>query len=138
MPSPEQALPGRAERMLVPDRHFVLGTPLEGPWPEGSKLAMFGMGCFWGTEKSMLQVPGVYTTFVGYSGGHTPNPTYEEVCSGLHRPQRGRCRHLGSRRMRAHAGDQRFRSSSPSTAPGFQRVHVRDPFGNRLELIEPV
>ena len=82
MPSAGEALPGRAEPMPVPERHFVLGTPLQGPWPEGSKLAMFGMGCFWGTEKFMLQVPGVYSTFVGYSGGFTPNPTYEEVCSG--------------------------------------------------------
>jgi len=81
-PSAEESLPGRTEQMLIPERHFVLGTPLRGPWPEGSKLAMFGMGCFWGTEKFMLQVPGVYSTFVGYSGGHTPNPTYEEVCSG--------------------------------------------------------
>ena len=83
IPSPEEALRGRSETMPVPDAHLVFGTPLEAPWPEGYRLAMFGMGCFWGTEKFMWQVPGVYSTFVGYSGGHTPNPTYEEVCTGL-------------------------------------------------------
>ena len=82
IPSAEEALPGRSERMPVPERHLVLGTPLQGPWPDDSRLAMFGMGCFWGAEKFMWQVPGVYSTFVGYSGGHTPNPTYEEVCTG--------------------------------------------------------
>ncbi|MEX2228966.1 MAG: peptide-methionine (S)-S-oxide reductase MsrA [Dehalococcoidia bacterium] len=83
IPSPEEALRGRAATMPVPDAHLVFGTPLVGPWPKGFKLAMFGMGCFWGTEKFMWHVPGVYSTFVGYSGGHTPNPTYEEVCSGM-------------------------------------------------------
>ena len=70
--------------------HFVLGTPLEPPFPEGVETAMFGMGCFWGAERKFWQTPGVYTTAVGYAGGFTPNPTYEEVCSGAHRPQRGR------------------------------------------------
>ncbi len=82
IPAAEESLPGRAERMPVPERHLVLGTPLTGPWPEGSRLATFAMGCFWGAEKFMWHVPGVYSTFVGYAGGHTPNPTYEEVCSG--------------------------------------------------------
>jgi len=81
IPSAAEALPGRAERMPVPERHLVLGTPLQGPWPEGARLAVFGMGCFWGAEKFLWHVPGVYSTFVGYAGGHTPNPTYEEVCS---------------------------------------------------------
>jgi peptide-methionine (S)-S-oxide reductase len=68
--------------MPVPDAHLVLGTPLKGPWPAGTKLATFGMGCFWGAEKFLWRVPHVYSTFVGYAGGHTPNPLYEEVCSG--------------------------------------------------------
>ena len=82
MIDPERALPGRDERMPVPARHDVLGTPLEGPWPDGVATAVFGMGCFWGAERVFWQAPGVYTTAVGYAGGYTPNPTYEEVCSG--------------------------------------------------------
>jgi peptide-methionine (S)-S-oxide reductase len=82
MPTREDALPGRDERMPVPERHFVLGTPLEPPFPEGTEQAIFGLGCFWGAERSFWQTPGVYTTAVGYAGGFTPNPTYEEVCSG--------------------------------------------------------
>jgi peptide-methionine (S)-S-oxide reductase len=80
LPSPEEALPGRSERMPVPSQHFVLGTPLEPPFPDGTERALFGMGCFWGAEKGFWEADGVYTTAVGYSGGHTPNPTYEEVC----------------------------------------------------------
>ena len=83
VPSAAEALPGRAERMPVPSRHFVLGTPLEPPFPEGLERAVLGMGCFWGAEKVFWQADGVYTTAVGYGAGHTPNPTYEEVCSGL-------------------------------------------------------
>ncbi|MBY0398442.1 MAG: peptide-methionine (S)-S-oxide reductase MsrA [Thermoleophilia bacterium] len=82
MPTPEQALPGRSERMPVPARHEVLGTPLEPPFPEGMELGLFGMGCFWGAERVFWRAEGVHTTAVGYAGGHTPNPTYEEVCSG--------------------------------------------------------
>ena len=82
MPTPERALPGRSERMPVPARHEVLGTPLEPPFPEGMELALFGMGCFWGAERVFWRAEGVHTTAVGYAGGHTPNPTYEEVCSG--------------------------------------------------------
>jgi peptide-methionine (S)-S-oxide reductase len=82
MPLPEDALPGRPEKMHVPERHFVLGTPLEPPFPEGTEIAVVGLGCFWGAERLFWQLPGVYTTAVGYSGGYTPNATYEEVCSG--------------------------------------------------------
>jgi peptide-methionine (S)-S-oxide reductase len=82
MPEPGQALPGRAEAMAVPARHLVTGAPLAGPFP-GKATAIFGMGCFWGAERKFWEAPGVYTTAVGYAGGLTPNPTYEEVCSGL-------------------------------------------------------
>jgi len=82
LPSPEEALPGRQERMPVPTRHTVLGTPLDGPWPEGTRMALFGMGCFWGAEKLYWRTSGVYSTAVGYAGGLTPNPTYREVCTG--------------------------------------------------------
>ena len=76
------ALPGRDQEMRVADRHQTLGTPLKGPLPEGIEQAVFGMGCFWGAERIFWQAPGVYSTAVGYAGGLTPNPTYEEVCSG--------------------------------------------------------
>ncbi len=76
------ALPGREPEMSVADRHAVLGTPLKPPFPEGLERAVLGMGCFWGAERVFWQAPGVYTTAVGYAGGFTPNPTYEEVCSG--------------------------------------------------------
>jgi peptide-methionine (S)-S-oxide reductase len=76
------ALPGREAEMPVPTRHEVLGTPLKGPFPQGVQTAIFGMGCFWGAERIFWQAPGVYTTAAGYAGGFTPNPTYEEVCSG--------------------------------------------------------
>jgi peptide-methionine (S)-S-oxide reductase len=82
MPSPDEALPGRSETMPVPDRHFVNGHPLTGPFPEGYQLAMFGLGCFWGAERKFWQAEGVYTTAVGYAAGYTPNPSYREVCSG--------------------------------------------------------
>ncbi len=82
LPSPADALPGRAEPMAIPDRHTVLGTPLAGPLPEGAQEAVLGLGCFWGAEKTFWQAPGVISTAVGYAGGHTPNPTYVEVCSG--------------------------------------------------------
>ena len=82
MPSPEQALPGRTSAMPVARTHAVLGTQLAPPYPAGLELAMFGMGCFWGAERKFWQLDGVYSTAVGYAGGYTPNPTYEEVCSG--------------------------------------------------------
>ncbi len=82
MVSPEDALPGRDEPMRVPDRHVVLGTPLQPPFPAETEQLVVGMGCFWGAERVFWKADGVYTTAVGYAGGYTPNPTYEEVCSG--------------------------------------------------------
>jgi peptide-methionine (S)-S-oxide reductase len=82
MPRADQALPGRSQPLAVTDRHFVSGARIKPPF-EGLSLAAFGMGCFWGAERRFWQVPGVYSTAVGYMGGYTPNPTYEEVCSGL-------------------------------------------------------
>ncbi|MFW5920937.1 MAG: peptide-methionine (S)-S-oxide reductase MsrA [Polyangiales bacterium] len=82
IPSKDEALPGRSEPMDVPQEHHVLGHPLEPPFPERMLRAVFGMGCFWGAEKAIWQAEGDYTTAAGYAGGHTPNPTYEEVCSG--------------------------------------------------------
>jgi peptide-methionine (S)-S-oxide reductase len=82
MPSAENALPGRNTTMPAPSVHTVLGTPLAPPFPEGIEVAYFGLGCFWGAERAFWSLPGVYTTAVGYQGGTTPNPTYNEVCSG--------------------------------------------------------
>ena len=82
MISPSDALPGRSAEMPVPAVHAVLGTPLQGPWPDGYQVAYFGLGCFWGAERLFWRLPGVYSTAAGYAGGYTPNPTYEETCTG--------------------------------------------------------
>ncbi len=82
LPTRDEALPGRPAAMPVPKSHFVSGRPLKPPFPAGFQTAVFGLGCFWGAERKFWQAPGVHTTAVGYAGGHTPNPTYEEVCSG--------------------------------------------------------
>jgi peptide-methionine (S)-S-oxide reductase len=82
MPTADDALKGRETPMAVPDRHFVLGTPLEPPFPAGLEQAIFGLGCFWGAERKFWELPGVYTTAAGYAGGYTRHPSYEEVCSG--------------------------------------------------------
>jgi peptide-methionine (S)-S-oxide reductase len=83
MPTADEALPGREARMPVPNEHYVSGNPIKPPFPEGFQQAVFGLGCFWGAERRFWETDGVYTTAVGYAGGITPNPTYEEVCSGL-------------------------------------------------------
>jgi len=83
LPTADEALPGRTQRMAVPATHFVNGRRLEPPFPAGARLALFGLGCFWGAERKFWTLPGVYSTSVGYAGGITPNPTYEEVCTGL-------------------------------------------------------
>lgn len=83
LPTPETALPGRAESMPVPARHVINGNPLKPPYPEGLEIAMFGLGCFWGAERKFWQQEGVFSTAVGYAAGITPNPNYKEVCSGL-------------------------------------------------------
>jgi peptide-methionine (S)-S-oxide reductase len=83
VPSAEDALPGRSQEIAVPAKHFVNGHPLKGSFPAGLEQAVFGLGCFWGAERIFWQAPGVYTTAVGYAGGSTPNPTYQETCSGL-------------------------------------------------------
>ncbi len=82
VPTPEEALPGRPDPLEIPERHFVNGNPLQGPWPEGLETVVFGMGCFWGAERLFWQAEGVYSTAVGYAGGTTPNPTYRETCTG--------------------------------------------------------
>ncbi len=82
LPKPEEALPGRQQKMVVPATHYVNGHPLQPPFPAGMETAIFGLGCFWGVERKFWQTEGVYTTAVGYAAGHTPNPTYQEVCSG--------------------------------------------------------
>lgn len=83
LPSPEEALPGRSEVMPVPERHFVNGNPLKPPFPAGMETAVFGLGCFWGAERKFWQQEGVFSTAVGYAAGVTPNPTYQEVCTGM-------------------------------------------------------
>ncbi len=83
LPTAEQALPGRAQAIAVPERHFVNGNTMVGPFPDGTQKVVFAMGCFWGAERQFWETEGVYTTAVGYAGGKTPNPSYEEVCSGL-------------------------------------------------------
>ena len=82
LPSPADSPPGRAETMPVPERHYVNGASLTPPWPDGTRTAIFALGCFWGAEKDFWQTPGVISTAVGYAGGQTPNPNYREVCSG--------------------------------------------------------
>ena len=82
MPEVTDALPGRDLSVSVPSAHFINGNPLDGPYPEDLEIAVFGMGCFWGAERRFWQIPGVYTTSAGYAGGYTPNPSYEEVCTG--------------------------------------------------------
>ncbi|XP_015476455.1 mitochondrial peptide methionine sulfoxide reductase isoform X1 [Parus major] len=82
LPQAGEALPGRSQRMAVPDKHHVNGNRMVEPFPEGTQMALFGMGCFWGAERKFWRQKGVYSTQVGYAGGHTPNPTYKEVCSG--------------------------------------------------------
>jgi peptide-methionine (S)-S-oxide reductase len=83
MPSPAEALPGRADEMRVPERHFVNGNPITPPFPSQMQQALFGFGCFWGAEREFWQLPGVFATAVGYAAGYTPNPSYEEVCTGM-------------------------------------------------------
>lgn len=83
MPTAEEALPGRDQAMAISGKHLVLGTQMRPPFPQGTQQAIFGLGCFWGAERQFWNLPGVYTTAVGYAGGFTPNPTYEEVCSGM-------------------------------------------------------
>jgi peptide-methionine (S)-S-oxide reductase len=83
LPEPSQALPGRDTEMLITNKHFVTGNPIAPPFPANLLQAMFGLGCFWGAERKFWQYPGVFSTAVGYSGGYTPNPTYDEVCTGL-------------------------------------------------------
>ena len=82
-PTPSEALPGRDEKMPVPEKHFVTGNPLQAPFPERMEMALFGLGCFWGAERKFWELEGVYSTAVGYAAGITPNPDYKEVCSGM-------------------------------------------------------
>ena len=127
MPAAGEALPGRQERMAVPEKHFVFGTRLVPPFPAGSERAVFGMGCFWGAEKKFWETGRVFTTAVGYAGGKTLNPTYREVCSGLtghtevvlvvFEP----CAHRLRRAAQDFLGKSR---SHPGYAPGQRRRHA--------------
>ena len=94
VPSAAEALPGRPDPIVVPGTHTILGTPLAGPWPDGTKTAVFGLGCFWGAEKDFWQLPGVVTTAVGYAGGPTPEPDLQRGLLGQDRARRGRARRL--------------------------------------------
>ena len=127
MPCAEEALPGRSEPAFeVPERHAVLGTPLKPPFPEGIEIAYFALGCFWGAERLFWELDGVYTTAVGYMNGTTPNPTYEEVCSGADRPRRGgpgRLRPGEDLLRRPAQGLLRGARPDPGHAPGQRRRH---------------
>ena len=131
LPTPEEALPGRAEpAFTLHDRHTVLGNPLLGPYPQDLAVADFGLGCFWGAERMFWQTPGVWTTLVGYQGGATPNPSYEEVCSGTDRPHRG-----GPGRLRPGAGLLR---GAAEGLLGVPRPHPGLPAGQRRRHPVPV
>ena len=106
LPAQEEALPGRSAPLKVPETHFVNGHRIAPPFPAGLREVVFGLGCFWGAERLFWQLPGVYSTAVGYAGGPTPNPTYEEVCSRPHRPHRSRARHLRPRKDRLRGPPQ--------------------------------
>ena len=137
IPSPAEALPGRSTPIMTPGIHRVLGTPLAGPWPEGTKTAVFGLGCFWGDEKDFWQIPGVVTTAVGYAGGHTPEPDVRRGLLRPHRPRRGRAGRLrpveglvraaaedllgGPRPDPGHAPGQRPRHAVPLDHPRRRR-----------------
>ena len=130
MPAPEDTLPGRPGAMPVTERHVVLDTPLEPPFPEGTETAIFGMGCFWGAERLFWQLPGVYTTAVGYAGGTTPNPRLRGDVLRPHRPHRG-----GSRRLRP--GEDLLRRA-PAHLLGGPRPDPGDAAGQRRRLAVPV
>ena len=127
LPTADEALPGRDDPIPVPPAHFVNGHSMQPPFPDGHDPAIFGMGCFWGAERIFWQTPGVWTTAVGYAGGVTPNPTYEEVCSGLDRPCRGRARRLRplpSPLRHAAQGVLGGPRPDPGHAPGERRGHA--------------
>ncbi len=134
MVEPADALPGRTDQtMPVPDAHYVNGNPLVGPWPEGMEIAVVGMGCFWGAERIFWQLDGVYSTFVGYAGGYTPNCTYEENCTGLTGHAEDGARRVRSPRVSAGARFMR-RSGAATTRPaghasGQRRRAPRSPLG---------
>ncbi|MEU0039440.1 peptide-methionine (S)-S-oxide reductase MsrA [Streptomyces sp. NPDC006333] len=139
LPTAEQALSGRSEPIFrVPERHSVLGTPLLGPYPKGLEIADFGLGCFWGAERKFWQLPkGVYTTLVGYQGGYTENPTYEEVCSGLtghteavrvvHDPAEVSYEELLKLFWESHDPTQGFRQGNDSGTQYRSAVHTHTP-----------
>ena len=136
MVDPSRALRGRSETMPVPERHTVLGTPLAPPYPAGTEIAEFALGCFWGEERKFWETPGVVSTSVGYEGGYTPNPTYEEVCSGRTGTRGDRPRRLrscpGLLRDAAH-GVLGVTRPDAGHAPGQRRRHPV-PFGDLLPL----
>jgi peptide-methionine (S)-S-oxide reductase len=142
LPSAADALPGRPEPIMVPGVHAVLGTPIDGPFPEGTALATFGLGCFWGAEKRFWKVPGVVSTAVGYAGGVTPNPTYREVCSGrtghaevvrvAYDPSRVTYEELLRVFWEAHDPTQGMRQGNDVGTQYRSAIHVADPEQRRL------
>jgi peptide-methionine (S)-S-oxide reductase len=154
LPSESEALQGRAEEVEVPDEHFLKGTPIKGPYPEGLDQAIFGMGCFWGVEKKFWLLDGVYTTAVGYSGGFTKNPTYREVCTGMtghnevllktfwedHDPTQGmqQGNDVGTQyRSGAYVFNQEQKSAATDSLTSYQQNLNKSGFGAITTEIEP-
>ena len=144
MPTPDAALPGRAEPQALTNQHFVHGRPLQGPFPDGLKQVVFGMGCFWGAERVFWSLPGVYTTAVGYAGGFTPNPTYREVCTArtghfeavlvVYEPEAISLRQLLTMFWESHDPTQGMRQGNDRGTEYRSAIYVADQ--SELELVQ--